>query len=195
MKAWTPSIVLNKEKLESMNKVQHQKYTDEMVIAALAALANAPTWEMTYQVFKTNSNILTSDQSFAYLCETISMHRSLRETAEVDNWNSYLALLEDARGGEVQAAWSKFIALQNESAEAIEFFIGATKEEKRSFLVSNTKLLLSNPAFVYLRNKIEAERANNDLELVVFLEPHLRLLEDARAHTIATAWANWEKYM
>jgi hypothetical protein len=185
----------NKEKLESMIKTQRQKYTDEMVIAALAALANAPTWKMTWQVLKKNQEILTSDQSFAYLCEIISMHRSLREIAEVENWNSYLALLEDARGGDVQAAWSKFIALQNESAEAIEFFIGATKEEKRSFLVSNTKLLLSNPAFVYLRNKIEAERANNDLELVEFLEPHLRLLEDARAHTIATAWANWEKYM
>jgi hypothetical protein len=185
----------NKEKLESMNKTQHQKYTDEMIIAALAALANAPTWKMTWQVLKKNQEILTSDQSFAYLCEIISMHRSLREIAEVENWNSYLALLEDARGGDVQAAWSKFIALQNESAEAIEFFIGATKEEKRSFLVSNTKLLLSNPAFVHLRNKIEAERANNDLELVEFLEPHLRLLEDARAHTIATAWANWEKYM
>lgn len=178
-----------------MNNTKHQKYTDEMIIAALAALANAPTWEMTRQVLKKNQEILTSDQSFAYLCEIISMHRSLRETAEVENWNSYLALLEDARMSNVQAAWSKFIALQNESAEAIEFFLGATKDEKRSFLVSSTKVLLSNPAFVYLRNKIEAERTNNDLELVEFLEPHLRLLEDARAHTIATAWANWEKYL
>lgn len=185
----------NKEKLESMNNTKHQKYTDEMVIAALAALANAPTWKMTYQVLKKNQAILTADQSFAYLCEIISMHRSQREIAEVDNWNSYLALLEDAREGNVQAAWSKFIALQNESAEAIEFFLGATKDEKRKFLVSNTKLLLSNPAFVYLRNKIEVERASHDLELVEFLEPHLHLLEDARAHTIATAWANWEMYM
>jgi hypothetical protein len=178
-----------------MNKTKHQKYTDELAIVALAELANAPTWSMTQQVLKRNQAILTSDQSFAYLCEIINMHRSQGEIAEVDNWNSYLALLEDAREDDAQAAWSKFIALQNESAEAIEFFIGATKEEKRSFLVSNTKVLLSNPAFVYLRNKIEAERASNDLELVEFLGPHLRLLEDARAHTIATGWANWEKYM
>lgn len=175
-----------------MNNTQ---YSDKAVITALAKLANAPTWKMTYRILKANAKILTSDSAFAYLCEIISMHRSLGEPAEVDNWNSYLALLEDARVSDIQAAWSKFIALQNESAEAIEFFLGATKEEKRKFLVSDTTVLLSNPAFVHLRNKIEAERANNDLELVEFLEPHLHLLEDARAHTIAAAWTNWEKYM
>ncbi|HLJ35658.1 MAG TPA: hypothetical protein VKU38_18530, partial [Ktedonobacteraceae bacterium] len=178
-----------------MSNTHSQKYSNEMIIAALAALANAPTWEMTYQVLTTKAEILTSDMAFAYLCEIISMHRSLREIAEVDNWNSYLGLLEDVRKSNVEEAWSNFSTLQNESAEAIEFFIGATKEEKRKFLVTDTPLLLSNPAFVYLRNKVEVAQAENDAELVELLEPHLHLLEDARAHNINAAWTNWENYM
>ncbi|MEO8970009.1 MAG: hypothetical protein ABI406_00225 [Ktedonobacteraceae bacterium] len=188
-----------------MGNLHSQKYDTKTVIAALAALANAPTWEMTYHVLKTNAEILTSDQAFAYLCEIISMHRSLHESNEVDNWNSYLGLLEDVRQKEasqenegknnVEEAWNNFITLQNESAEAIEFLIGATKEEKRKFLVSDTNLLLSNPAFVYLRNRIEVARADSDAELVGLMEPHLHMLEDARMHNISIAWTNWENYM
>ena len=177
------------------NKHFQKKDSNEMVIAALAALANASTWEMTYQVLQTNAEILTSDQTFAYLCEIINMHRSLREIAEVENWNAYLGLLEDTRKNNVEEAWSNFITLQNNSAEAIEFFIGATREEKRKFLVTDTNPLLSNPAFVYLRNKIELAKTDNDTELVEFLEPHLHILEDARAHNINVAWTNWENYM
>lgn len=177
------------------NKHFQKKDSNEMVIAALAALANASTWEMTYQVLQTNAEILTSDQTFAYLCEIINMHRSLHEIAEVENWNAYLGLLEDTRKNNVEEAWNNFITLQNDSAEAIEFFIGATREEKRKFLVTDTKLLLSNPAFVYLRNKIEVAEADNDTELVELLEPHLHLLEEARVHNISIAWTNWENYM
>ncbi|HVB20969.1 MAG TPA: hypothetical protein VNG51_03375 [Ktedonobacteraceae bacterium] len=177
------------------NKHFQKKDSNKMVIAALAALANASTWEMTYQVLQTNAEILTSDQTFAYLCEIINMHRSLREIAEVENWNAYLGLLEDTRKNNVEEAWSNFITLQNDSAEAIEFFIGATREEKRKFLITDTNLLLSNLAFVYLRNKIEVAKADNDAELVELLEPHLHLLEDARTHTINVAWTNWENYM
>lgn len=177
------------------NKHFQKKYSNEMVIAALAALASASTWEMTYQVLQTNAEILTSDQTFAYLCEIISTHRSLHEIAEVENWNAYLGLLEDTRKNNVEKAWSNFITLQNDSAEAIEFFIGAMKEEKSKFLVTDTHLLLSNPAFVYLRNIIEVAKADNDAELVELLEPHLHLLEDARAHNISVAWTHWENYL
>lgn len=173
----------------------HQKYNDETIIAALATLAQAPTWKKTYQVLKKHQDILTSDQSFIYLCEIIQLHRSLHESAEVENWNCYLGLLEDVREHDVLTAWHAFMKLQNDSAEAIEFFIGATKEEKRKFLVSDTNLLLSNPAFVYLRNKIEVAQADNDAQLVELLEPHLHLLEDARVHNISVAWTHWGKYM
>jgi hypothetical protein len=178
-----------------MGNMHSQKYSNEMVIAALATLAQAPTWKKTYQVLKKHQDILTSEQSFNYLCEVIQLHRSLHESAEVDNWNCYLNLLEDVREHDVLTAWHAFMKLQNDSAEAIEFFIGATKEEKRKFLVSDTNLLLSNPAFVYLRNQIEVARADNDVELVGLLEPHLHLLEDARTHTISAAWTHWGNYM
>jgi hypothetical protein len=173
----------------------HQKYNDETIIAALATLAQTPTWKKTYQVLKKNQDILTSDQSFNYLREIIQLHRSLHESAEVENWNCYLGLLEDVRKHGVLTAWHTFMKLQNDSAEAIEFFIGATKEEKRKFLVSDTHLLLSNPAFVYLHTWIEVARTDKDAELVELLEPHLHLLEDARAHNINAAWTHWGKYM
>lgn len=178
-----------------MNNKYFQKFSDETIIAALATLAQAPTWKKTYQILKKNQEVLTSDKAFVYLCEVIQLHRSLHETGEVDNWNSYLGLLEDMRQRGVFMAWRAFMKLQNDSAEAIEFFIGATREEKRKFLVTSTKLLLSNPAFVYLRNKIEVAEADNDTELVELLEPHLHLLEEARAHNISIAWTNWENYM
>lgn len=178
-----------------MGNTHSQKYNDETIIAALATLAQAPTWKKTYQVLKKNQDILTSDQAFNYVCEVIQLHRSLHEIAEVDNWNCYLGLLEDVREHDVLTAWRAFMKLQNDSAEAIEFFLGATKEEKRKFLVSDTNLLLSNPAFVYLRNRIEVAQADNDAELVELLEFHLRLLEDARAHNINVAWTHWGKYM
>lgn len=178
-----------------MSNTSHQKFNDETIIAALATLAQAPTWKKTYQVLKKNQDILTSEKSFNYLCEIIQLHRSQHEIGEVDNWNCYLGLLEDVREHDILTAWHAFMKLQNDSAEAIEFFIGAMKEEKRKFLVSDTNLLLSNPAFVYLRNKIEVARTDNDIELVELLEPHLRLLEDARAHNISVAWTHWGKYM
>ena len=183
-----------------MGNRNFQKENSQNIFAALAALASAPTWEMTYEILKEQVKMLISDQTFAFLCEIISTHRSLHEIIEVENWYSYLGLLEDVRhrGGDelaVEEAWKAFMTLQYEATEAIEFFVGATQEEKRKFLVSDTKLLLSNPAFVYLRSRIEEARASNDADVVEVLEPHLHLLEDVRAHNINAAWTHWEQYM
>lgn len=175
-----------------MTTRNNQEYSDEQILAALVALTQASTWNETGQVFNANFEVLISDHSFEILCEIIQMHRTNNEVDQVENWNQYLQLLEETVRFGPHKAWSRFSDLQNRSAEAVELFIGAgTQEEKRDILIAHKKLLLSNPAFVYLRGKIEQERDAKDDEFVEYLMPHLRILEAVRQHGIA-AFTDWK---
>ena len=177
-----------------MSNTTNQEFdnsNDGNILAALTALVIAPTWDETYAIFMETHNTLTTNRAFVLLCNIIDMHRVAGEVAEVENWNQYLQLLEETVRFDHHKAWHRFSDLQNQSAEAVELFIGAgTQEEKRDILVAQKKFLLSNPAFVYLRSKIEQERAANDEEFVEYLLPHLQILERVRARGIA-AFAEW----
>lgn len=178
--------------MSDMTNQEFDNSNDGNILAALSTLVIAATWDETHAIFMETYTMLTTNRAFVVLCNIIDMHRQAGEIAEVENWNQYLQLLEETVRFGPHKAWHRFSDLQNQSAEAVELFIGAgTQEEKQDILVAQKKFLLSNPAFVYLRSKIEQERAAKDEEFVEYLMPHLQILERVRAHGIAV-FAEWK---